>query len=116
MPFVATPAVPLSGLTEQEFRVLSAIKENMDLLTGVSNDKDFKATLTGQFTVLTLESLNSSPVQTSGRAYDVGDGKLVPSLEDFNTLLTAVNAITQDVKNLQDILNALITQAKGKQI
>ena len=112
--FAAIPNIPQGGLTDWQFVTLSAMKENIELLTGArGNTASTAAAITkGAITVV------PAPVQTMQRvtAEGVGftiSGVNVPSLDDYSKLIGNVQQLANDVAALRATVNALIGQLKG---
>lgn len=112
--YAAIPDVPAGGLTNWQAQTLSAIKENVELLTGTRGEKDgaSRAVLKAQVTV------SSPPLQTMQRVTATGSGFTisgvrVPSLDDYNRLVVDVQQLANDVASLRTTVNNLILQLKG---
>lgn len=112
MTFAAMPGVPTQGLTDAEFRILTAIKQNIDLLTGQSANPAFRAVVSGQITVSTLGPLSATNVSLSGQAASVG-GQVVPIASDFTALATTTQQLVNDMQLMRATLNSLIAQLGG---
>lgn len=112
--FAAIPSIPQTGLTNWQGYALSALKENVELLTGVrrGSGTTAQAVLRGQLV------LNPPPVQNMTRLTAQGQGftisnVTVPSMDDYNRLLSDVQTLANDVAALRTTVNTLITQLKG---
>jgi hypothetical protein len=112
--FSAIPAIPQQGLTDWQFSTLTAMKENIELLTGARGGG------AGSAAAVTRNSIGVGlvPTQTmqrvtaQGQAYTIS-GVNVPSAEDYVQLIGNVQQLANDVANLRAVVNALITQLKG---
>jgi hypothetical protein len=113
MAFTAIPAIPQSGLNEFEYRILKAVKQNLDELTGQSRELRYRSVLTGNVTVVKVGTLQSKQLSISGRAYNLTNIGTVPAQEDFIQLAKDVKNLIADVQRIRDILDTLITQLKG---
>jgi hypothetical protein len=112
--YAAIPDVPAGGLTNWQAQTLSAIKENVELLTGTRGEKDgaSKAVLKAQVTVA------NPPIQTMQRVTATGSGFTisgvkVAGLDDYNRLVVDVQQLANDVASLRNTVNNLISQLKG---
>lgn len=111
--YAAIPAIPLSGLTNWQGYVLSALKENVEVLTGVrGTDSSSRAIVKGQITVGAAPTQNMVRISAQGSGYNVS-GVNVPSSEDYAKLLSDVQTLATDVANLRTTLNTLIAQLKA---
>jgi len=112
--YTAIPDIPVGGLTNWQAQTLAALKENVELLAGIRGEKDgaSKAILKAQLTI------GSAPAQTMQRVTATGSGFTisgvnVPSLEDYNILVTNVQQLANDVATLRNTINTLIQQLRG---
>lgn len=111
--FTPIPNIPQQGLTSWQFQTLTAMKENIDLLTGARGaGSGATALTTGSVTV------TPAPVQTMQRVTATTAGFTinnvsVPSLDDYTKLVTDVQLLANDVAALRATVNALINQLKG---
>ena len=109
--FPAVPAVPQEGISNWEFQTLNAMKENIDLLTGVRGVSSKTAITRGTVTVIPLQA-GLQQLTARGAGYTVSN-VTVPSLDDYVRLVGNVQQLTNDVATLRNTLNTLITQLKG---
>jgi len=101
-------------MSDWQFNTLSAMKENIELLTGNRGEKDgtSRALTAGAVTV------NEAPAQTlpritaQGNAVNVS-GAIVPDMSDYVELLKNVQMLANDVTALRTTLNTLISQLRG---
>ena len=112
--FVGIPALPEQGPTEEEQLFLSAVAENLQLLTGSRGESD------GASVAITKGSLSVStpPAQTmtnvSARGYGVTISNVqVPTLSDYVALVQDVQALANDVVRLRATVETLISQLRG---
>jgi hypothetical protein len=111
--FAAIPNIPQSGLTELQFATLNAMKENIELLTGVRGSTNaVRALLSGQVLVNPPRPQTMTRVSAADTGFTVG-GANVASLDEFRKLIQDVQQLANDVGNLQATLNALINQLKA---
>lgn len=111
MAFTAMPGLPDSGLTDQELRLLAAIKQNIEELTGAGSST-YTAVVRGQITTSQISQLNSQNVSVSGRGYTIS-GANVASASDVASLAQTTQQLVYDVQLLRDTLNTLIGQLRG---
>jgi hypothetical protein len=111
--YAAIPAIPISGLTNWQGYVLSALKENVEVLTGArGTDSYSRALIKGQLTVGAAPIQNMTRVSAQGAGYTVS-GVTVPSVDDYAKLISDVQTLASDVANLRTTLNTLIAQLKA---
>ena len=110
--FVAIPNVPLQGLTDWQFQTLTAMKENLELLTGARGGTATSAVTRGSLTVTSAPAQNMVRVTADGSGYTIS-GVTVPSLDDYTKLISNVQQLANDVAALRNTVNTLIAQLKG---
>lgn len=113
MAFTAIPAIPQSGISEFEYRILKAVKQNLDELTGQSREVRYRSILTGNITVVKVGELQANRLTVTGRSYNIANVGTVPAQEDFVRLAEDVARLMSDVARIRNILDTLITQLKG---
>jgi len=131
--FTGIPDVPQEGLDEWQFRILSTIKENVELLTGSrgASNADSKALTSSSFSVqppvpqkmvkITATGAGASllngfvltPDGSGGFTVDVTGRSDVPLLSDYNNLARNVQELANDVARLRNTVEILITQIRG---
>lgn len=111
--FTGIPALAQSGLEEWQFRVLSALKENVELLTGTRGERDgaSQALTKGAVSVASAPSATISSLSAKGSGFTIS-GQTVPSLADYNALLRDTQTLINDVAALRATLNTLIADLK----
>ena len=113
MAFVAVPGIPTSGLTDGEVRMLAALKQNIEQLTGQSGEAEYRAALTGYFSnVNTLGDLNALSVGIQGQKYVIQNVEVAPASEVI-ALAETVGKLIADVHLLKDVINTIIVQGQG---
>lgn len=111
--FTAIPAIPQGGLTDWQFNTLTAMKENLELLTGArGTDNSVRAVVAGQVSVANPPAQTMTRVTAQGTGFTIG-GATVPSLDDYGKLVSDVQQLANDVANLRATVNTLINQLKG---
>ena len=113
--FSAIPAVPQGGLTDWQTVLISAVKENVELLTGLRGEVDLqsKAVTQGQVTVNQMEEQNLKQVTAKGAGFTISSQD-VASLDDYAKLILDVQTLANDVKLTRDVVNLLIKQIRGQ--
>jgi len=112
MPFAAMPAIPSDGVTDGEVLLYSAVKQNIEQLTGQAGDAFSVALLRGSISVQPIQSLQSKPVTISGAAYTIDNVQVAPASEVV-ALGTTVQQCVNDINTLANTINALIVQLRG---
>lgn len=111
--FTAIPSIPQGGLTDWQFNTLTAMKENIELLTGArGSDNSVRAVVGGQVTVASPSAQTMVRVTATGAGFTIS-GVTVPSLDDYSKLVLDVQQLANDVANLRATVNTLINQLKG---
>jgi hypothetical protein len=111
--FAAIPNIPQGGITDWQFNLLTAMKENIELLTGArGSDNSARAITKGQLTVANPPSQTMTKVTAEGAGFIINN-VAVPSLDDYSKLVLDVQRLANDVAILRAILNTLINQLKG---
>ena len=117
--FTSVPAVPQGGFTDYQTVLIGAVKENIELLTGLRGEADVvsKAITQGQVTVNQMGQQkmqqvtakgDGSTITISGTAYDLAN------LSDVRKLIVDVQTLAGDVAEMRATLNFLIRQMKGR--
>ena len=117
--FTSVPAVPQGGFTDYQTVLISSVKENVELLTGLRGEADTvsKAVTQGQVTVNQMGQQkmqqvtakgDGSTITISGTAYDLAN------LADVRKLIVDVQTLAGDVAEMRATLNFLIKQMRGR--
>ena len=117
--YTSVPAVPQGGFTDYQTVLISTVKENIELLTGLRGEVDAasKAISQGQITVNEMGQQklqqvsakgNGSSITISGTTYELAN------LDDFRKLILDVQTLAGDVAEMRATLNFLIRQMKGR--
>jgi hypothetical protein len=111
--FTAIPSIPQGGLTDWQFNTLTAMKENIELLTGArGTDNSVRAITGGQVTVDNPAPQTMTRVTATGAGFTIS-GVSVPSADDYFKLVSDVQQLASDVANLRATVNTLVNQLKG---
>ena len=112
--FSGIPALPASGLDPAQARLLSALKENVELLTGSRGEPDgFSRALTqGQIRLPPLPQGNFTGITATGDGFNI-QGVNVVSLEDYQRALQDIQRLGEDVAVLRQYIAALANQLRG---
>ncbi len=112
--FTAIPQIPQTDIVPWQYITLSALKENVELLTGTRGEVDgvSRAITKGGVTVTGAPVQTMQRVTAQGAGFSVGSGA-VPTLGDYTLLVSNVQSLANDVASLRATLNALITQLRG---
>lgn len=112
--FTAIPAVPQGGITDWQSVLISSVKENVELLTGLRGEVDLasKAITQGQITLEQMGDQNMKQVSAKGSGFTIS-GQEVAGLDDYGLLLTDVQTLANDLAYTRAVLNALIQQLRG---
>lgn len=112
--FSPIPNVPLSGVDFWQVQTLTAIKENVELLSGTGGELDgsSRAVTKGDVSVGLAPPQTMTQVTATGAGFTIS-GVEVASLDDYGKLVVNVQQLSNDVANLRNTVNALITQLRG---
>lgn len=110
MPYSAIPPVPQGQITDWEFRFLTSIKQNVEVLTG-QRPGSGQAINTEQVTVVPMSSMQFQQVTASPVGVTIS-GSNLPLLEEFVKLMVDVQTLGADVATLRALINSLILQLK----
>ena len=112
--FTAIPAVPQGGITDWQSVLISSVKENVELLTGLRGEADLasRAVTKGQITLQEMPTQNMRQVSAKGTGFTISSQQ-VAGLDDVGLLITDVQTLANDLAYTRNVLNALIRQLKG---
>ncbi len=112
--FTAIPNPPQSEMSGWQYYMLSAMKENIELLTGARGEKDSasRAVTKAAITVTGAPDQTMRQITAQGSGVTI-EGATVPAMEDYIELLKNVQALANDVSSLRATLNTLIGQLRG---
>lgn len=117
MTFAAIPPVPQdSDLSDWEVRFLSALKQNVELLTAQrGTDTGSAAVLSGNITAQQLGglTLQGFSAQGSASAIDVTTTGSCPSIADYVLLMNDIAVLSADLAATRYTVDALIAQLRG---
>jgi hypothetical protein len=98
--------IPQTGLSEWEWALLGAMKENLELLMGV-RVSGTQAITSDQITTAQADNQTMKQVSAIGSGFTVS-GVDVAGLEDYQKLVLDVQALANDVARIQFVLNNLL--------
>lgn len=111
--FTGVPELP-PDMSEWELRVLSALKQNIELLIGARGEVDSasKALVRSDISVRSSITPQFQALSARGAGITVS-GVAIPTLDDYTALLQDFIKLSQDVATLRNTLSTLITQLRG---
>jgi hypothetical protein len=112
--FSAIPNPPQTEMSGWQYYMLTALKENVELLTGARGEKDgaSRAVTKASVTVTGAPDQTMRQVTAQGAAVNI-DGAVVPAMEDYVELIKNVQSLANDVAAVRATLNTLIGQLRG---
>ena len=112
--FSAIPEIPLGGMSEWMFTVLSAMKENIEMLSGTrgAGAESVGAVTHGSVTTNPPPPQSMTQISATGAGFTVG-GASVASAADHAALCNDVQKLSNDVAQIHASLTALIENLKG---
>lgn len=111
--FTGIPSLPQVGVDEWQYRVLSAMKQNLELLTGTRGEQDLssRALLKSSVAITGTPEPSIRSVSAVGSGFTIS-GAQVPSLSDYQNLVRDVQLLVNDVAVLRAAVNTLISQLR----
>ena len=112
--YTPIPAIPTASMSDWQYNTLSAMKENIELLTGSRGEKDgtSRALTSGSVAVKGVPAQTLPRITAQGSAVSI-DGITVPDMADYVELLKNVQMLANDMTAIRDTLNTLISQLRG---
>lgn len=112
--FTSIPSLPQVGVEEWQYRTLSAMKQNIELLVGTRGEQDqsSRALLTSSVRLPGAPDPSIRAVSAVGSGFTVS-GVQVPSLADYQALVKDVQLLVNDVAQLRATVNTLVQQLRG---
>ena len=112
--FTGIPSLPQVGVEEWEYRVLNAMKQNIELLIGTRGEQDSssRAIVKSAITITGTPDPTIRTVSAVGAGFTIS-GVQVPSLADYQALVRDVQLLTSDVAQLRAAVNTLISQLRN---
>ena len=112
--FTAIPNPPQSEISGWQYQMLTAMKENIELLIGSRGEKDGASRALTKSSVTVVQAPTQTMRQITAQGATVHlDGAVVPAMDDYIELLKNVQALANDVASIRETLNTLITQLRG---
>lgn len=112
--FTAIPSAPQAGAEEWLVRTLTALKENVELLTASRGEPDLASAALTRSSIRVATPPTQTMTRVSARGSGVSlSGTNVPVLEDYTALVNDVQRLANDVANLRATIEVLITELKG---
>lgn len=113
MAFTAIPPVPQGGeINDWEFRFFTALKQDVEILTGQRLGTDGTAVLASSIGAQQMPSMLFQQVTASPNGVTIS-GSDVPLLAEYVKLMVDVQTLGADVATLRVLVNDLIAQLKG---
>jgi hypothetical protein len=112
--FTGIPSLPQIGVEEWQYRFLNAVKQNVELLIGSRGEQDAssRAVIKSGITITKAPEPTLRAVTAVGSGFTIS-GTQVPALADYQQLVQDVQALTNDVTQLRDAVNTLISQLRS---
>jgi hypothetical protein len=112
--FTAIPNIPAADVPYWQSQTLNAMKQNVELLTGIGGELDgaSRAITKGSVTVSNTPAQTMTQVTARGTGFTISE-QSVASLEDYGKLISNVQSLANDVATLRNYVNTLITQLRG---
>lgn len=112
--FTGIPSLPQQGVEEWQYRVLSSMKQNIELLVGTRGEADAssRALTKSTITITKVPEPSIRAVSAVGSGFTVS-GAQVPSLADYQALVRDVQLLVDDVAQLRSTVNTLISQLRS---
>lgn len=113
--FTGIPSLPTAGTDQLQAAILSALKENVELLVGTRGESDgaSRALLAGQLTVTRPDASSIAAVSARGSGVSIS-GAAVPTLQDYQNLVRDVQSVINDVVRLRSTVDTLVQQLRSQ--
>jgi hypothetical protein len=112
--FTGIPNLPQVGVDEWQYRILGAMKQNIELLIGTRGEQDLssRALLTSSVKIQSAPEPSIRSVSAVGSGLTIS-GAQVPSLADYQALVKDVQLLVNDVAVLRTTVNTLLSQLRS---
>lgn len=112
--FTGIPSLPQIGVEEWQYRILSAMKQNIELLVGTRGEADAasRALTKSTITITKVPEPSIRAVSAVGSGFTIS-GAQVPALADYQALVRDVQLLVDDVAQLRSTVNTLISQLRS---
>jgi hypothetical protein len=112
--FAGIPSLPQIGVEDWQYRILTAMKQNIELLVGTRGEQDSssRAVVKSSVTITKAPEPTIRAVSAEGSGISIS-GAQVPSLADYQALVVDVQSLTNDVAQLRAAVNTLISQLRS---
>ena len=112
--FSGIPAIPFTGLDPATARVLSSLKENVELLTGGRGEEGqiSRALTRGQVNLRPLPQPAFGNMTAQADGFNI-QGADVVSLSDYRRALDDIQRLARDVEVLRQYVDTLTQQLRG---
>lgn len=104
--------IPQQGLSEWEAAVLSAMKENIEILTGYRT-AGVRAVTTDTVNTQQILAVSYQQMLAEGRGSSYSGSPTYALYNDYVKLIQSVTNLAYDVSQLRQTVNALIAQLKS---
>ena len=112
--YVGIPAVPIAGVEEWQAQLLTALKENVELLTNARGEPDAASAAINRSSLTVARPATQSMTQVSAQGSGVTISDVaVPLLQDYVSLVRDVQTLSNDVASLRATVDTLIAQLRG---
>jgi hypothetical protein len=112
--FTGIPNLPQVGVDEWQYRILGAMKQNIELLIGTRGEQDLssRALLSSTVRIQSAPEPSIRGVSAVGSGLSIS-GAQVPSLADYQALVKDVQLLVNDVAVLRATVNTLLSQLRS---
>lgn len=104
--------VGAEGLSGSVVRAITALLENVGMLTGQRGRGEFAAILKSDVTVARPEAMTLRALSANGNGVSIS-GVAVPTLANYQALVVDCQKLAQDVASLRATVDTLVTQLKA---
>ncbi len=110
--FTGIPNILGSGADPWQIRILSAIKQNVELMAGLRSEGDSasRAVLRGDISVARLPAQSLGQVTAKGVSVTVTTGVYAAEAADYYKLINDVQTMANDMYTTRQALNALLKE------
>lgn len=112
--YTSIPPIPFSGIDAAVSQLLAALKENVELLTGVRGEPGNVSAALNRASLSVAPPPAQAMTRVSARGAGVTvSGANVPILDDYAQLLSDVQQLANDVAALRATVDTLVQQLRG---
>ncbi len=112
--YTPIPGVPTEGLPSSVFQLLNALRDNVELLTGLRGGTSNSSQAVAKGTITVEVPLpRITRITAEGAGFTASTGEALASLDDYNRLRQDVQTLVEDVETLNNTVQSLLDQLRA---